>query len=174
MLQALKKYLDLSLYGAGQAKTWNDLETEIRSGECLIEWQADRPIRLVKIACIEVLSHKGERLIEAYQELADGRIRQRRLTELAEKFKPHESPLEVARRALAEELGIHEHLAIETLGEAIDERESLSYPGLLSRYYKFLFRVVLPKSLYKPEYVEIQPNKKVVFHWTSCTDLNLL
>jgi hypothetical protein len=164
-MRSLKDYLDLSLYGTGQAKTWAELEAEIQSGECQIEWQGNRPVRVVKVACIEVLSHQGEQLIEDHQELADGRIRQRGLTKLSEKFKPQESPLAVARRALAEELDIHVDLELEEIGEGLDEKESFSYPGLLSRYHKFFFKVVLPRSLYKTEYIEIQPSKKTIFRW---------
>lgn len=164
-MQSLKDYLDLSRYGRGQAKSWDELEAEIREGESHIEWQDGRPIRVVKVACVEVLSHKGERLIEVTQELADGRIRQRGLIGLSEKFKPQEDPDEAARRALAEELGIHEELDFEVMGQAIEEKESVSYPGLLSRYYKFFFRVLFPRLLYKSEYVEVQATKRTIFRW---------
>lgn len=168
-IQSLKDYLDLGRYGRGQAKSWDELEAEIRSGECHIEWQDDRPIRVVKVACVKVLSHKGERLIEVTQELADGRIRQRGLIGISEKFKPQESPLEAARRAMAEELDIHEELEFEVMGEAIEEKESVSYPGLLGRYYKFFFRVVFPPLLYKSEYIEVQATKRTIFKWIPCS-----
>ncbi|UBF25513.1 NUDIX domain-containing protein [Kovacikia minuta CCNUW1] len=162
----------LSTYGKGNAKEFTALLEEIKTGDCEIVWEEKQPIRLVNVVLVIVISHKGERLIEAYQEFSDGRIRKRGMQELAEKRKPDEPPEAAARRAIQEELGIPtENLIFECLPasdpEIIETTESFSYPGLKTRYSRIWFRVHLPETLYHSEYVEIQPDKKTVFRWSS-------
>jgi NUDIX domain len=163
----LEQYLDRSQYGVGQAKSWAELQAEIASGECRIEMHHDRPLRIVEIACIEVLSPHQEVLIEDRQEFSDGRIRRRKLSGVSEKLHRGESPLAGAKRAIQEELGIDGDLTFEFIGENSEENISLSYPGLNSRYHRYRFRVQLPPAFYQPEYIESQASKKTFFIWTS-------
>lgn len=163
--------LDLSLFGVGPAKTFQELEAEIANGESLIIWDADRPIRLVRVVCVHVFSHTGEQLVEDRQEFTDGRVRRRGMTGVSEKLKVGEAPLEGAKRALTEELGIDRELTLESLGESWRERLSTSYPGLLSRYATYAFRVTLPKWLYQPIYIEQQASKRTIFQWRAANCL---
>lgn len=161
----------LSTYGQGNAKEFTALLEEIKTGDCEIVWEHTQPIRLVNVVLVVVISHHGERLTEAYQEFSDGRIRKRGMQELAEKRKPGEDPEAAARRALQEELGIPtDELVFEHLSPTEEKlsvaTESFSYPGLKTRYSRIWFRVHLPETLYQVEYVEIQLDKKTVFHWS--------
>jgi hypothetical protein len=160
----------LPVYGKGNAKDFAALVQEIQIGDCQIVWENEQPIRLVDVVLVIVFSHKGERLIEAYQEFVDGRIRQRGMQELAEKRKPGESPEAAARRAIREELGIAgdglQFEKITTEGQPEKATESFSYPGLKTCYSRIWFRVQLPELLYQKEYVEVQPDKKTVFRWS--------
>jgi hypothetical protein len=161
----LAEVLDLDLFGRGEAKTFRELETEIASGESQILWENDRPVRVVQIVCIQVLSPHCETLMEDRQEFADGRVRRRGLEGVSEKLHPGETPLNGVQRALAEELGILSSLTIEPLDQTVEQKESPSYPGLQSRYHKYRFRVVLPPSLYQSLYIEEQISKKTFFAW---------
>lgn len=160
----LEQYLNPALYGQGQAKSWQALHDEIANGECTIAWQDGRPVRTLRVAVLDVRSPYGERLIEDRQEFTDGRTRRRNLDGLAEKMKPDESPYDAAIRALAEELNIR-NVAVRLVGEAMDQRESPSYPGLLSQYHRFCFRADIPVTAYRTEYVEVQADKRTFFRW---------
>lgn len=161
----LADVLDLTQFGRGQAKTFQELEAEIAAGESEIFWEGDRPVRVVQIVSVQVLSPQGETLMEDRQEFADGRVRRRGLEGVSEKLQPGETALNGARRALAEELGIQKAVAIESLDQTVEEKESPSYPGLQSRYHKHRFRVMLPLSLYQAFYIEEQSSKKTFFAW---------
>ena len=161
----LAEVLDLNQFGQGEAKTFQELEAEIAAGESEIFWEDDRPVRVVHIVCIQVLSPHGETLMEDRQEFADGRVRRRGLEGVSEKLHPGETPLNGVRRALAEELGIQGAVTIESLEQTIEEKESPSYPSLLSRYHKHRFRVVLSLDLYQDFYIEEQASKKTFFQW---------
>lgn len=169
-MQKLSEALNLKLFGVGAAKTFDELKAEIACGESEIIWENDRPIRLVQVAQIEVISHVGEMLLEERQEFADGRIRRRKLIGVSEKLQAGEIPIVAARRALVEELGIQTELSIEAIGETLDEKISASYPGLLSRYRRYHFRVILPASLYQSCYIEEQTSKKTFFCWQPLPD----
>jgi hypothetical protein len=173
-MRELSEVLNLELFGVGQAKTFDELQAEIACGESEIIWENDRPIRLVQVAYIEVVSHSGEMLLEERQEFADGRIRRRKLMGVSEKLQAGETPIAAAHRALVEELGIETELVTElviaSIRETVDEKISASYPGLLSRYHRYHFRVVLPASLYQSCYVEEQTNKKTFFCWRPLDD----
>ena len=161
----LSDSLDLSLFGIGSAKTFQELEAEIAAGESTIVWEGDRPIRQVQIACVQVRSPDGRTLIEDRQEFTDGRVRRRGLEGVSEKLQTGETPMDAAQRALMEELGIQAVLIIEPMGETVEERFSPSYPGLLSRYWKYRFCTVLPQECYRDTYVEEQASKKTFFTW---------
>lgn len=82
--------------------------------------------------------------MESHQELSDGSIRER-FRPLSEKMKPDETPDEAVFRAVKEELGSifdgeeedeGERIKIlpGTYSRRVEERNSLSYPGLPARY----------------------------------------
>jgi hypothetical protein len=120
-------------WGQGQAKRAADLWAEIVAGESQL--LVNPPRRAVSVVQVEVWQ-EGRRVIEAEQEMEDGRSRPRHRPP-SEKIKPGESVREAALRCLAEELGV-ERTAVTFLPHPISiERhlaDSHSYPGLLTEY----------------------------------------
>lgn len=169
--------LPIAQYGQGQAKTVEHLLKEIQSGECQIEWQDNRPIRVINVLVADVFSLDGKQyLVEEKQVFADGRVRDRKEKNgspkrgISEKMQPGEVSQDAVFRAVEEELGLEDDGwgAIRTacLGQEIEEEESPSYPGLLTRYIKHKWQVFLSPELVKPEgYVEIQSDKSTYFVW---------
>lgn len=163
----LANFLPVDRYGKGEAKSWESLIKEVESGECSIEWEDDKPIRVIRVLKIAVCDPDGNNLYEAYQEFNDGRRRERGLWGVSEKVKPDEDLLSAVPRAIQEELGIELSqfsFQIDPQIE-IEDKESPSYPGLMTRYVKRSAVVYLDESAVKPEYVEIQLDKKTVFVW---------
>ncbi|MCP4360279.1 MAG: NUDIX domain-containing protein [Chloroflexi bacterium] len=137
-LEALEKWLqekgiDTAVWGQANSKTAADLWQEIAAGETILNGD---PMRR-RVNVVEVIVYQGaQMLIEAAQELADGRTRQRRLPP-SEKIKPGEDILQAARRCLWEEVNISEQniLSIsQSEGKRCHERPSPSYPGLITHY----------------------------------------
>nr|CAD1830455.1 unnamed protein product [Ananas comosus var. bracteatus] len=93
------------------------------------------PVRTVRVVAVRIRNPGGAILVETRQLLSDGSVRERRRP-LSEKMRPGESPEEAAARAVREELG---EGAVVRVAEGqcetrVEERESLSYPGLRARY----------------------------------------
>lgn len=159
MYPSLREFLPLHLYGKGDAKTVEDLDKEISEGETEIIWE---PVRVVRVARLKVVYSDGEKDFEIYenrQVFADGRVRRRNIEGLCEKLKVNEQPNDGALRCLREELGLSDeaikackitHIATNNSLEC----ESLSYPGLKSRYRFYEYIVVFPGKYWKPEFVE--------------------
>jgi ADP-ribose pyrophosphatase YjhB (NUDIX family) len=132
--------LDLSAWGHGAAKDAAALWTELREGDARLV--GPPPLRLVEV--VEVLvAHPAAHhtpqpryLIEAEQELGDGRRRQRNLLP-SEKLKPGEDCQQAAIRCLQEELGVApQDVEIIPGSQQVIQRtlDSPSYPGLPTRY----------------------------------------
>ncbi|KAF8772096.1 hypothetical protein HU200_006089 [Digitaria exilis] len=68
--------------------------------------------------------------------MSDGTVRRRGARPLSEKVRPGESPESAAVRAVREELGAAARVRIDGARGAprVEERESVSYPGLPARY----------------------------------------
>lgn len=172
-LEKLEKVLDKNLYGKGSAKSWQALVQEVESEECKILWEDNIPIRQVSVLRIEVIAarecsnYSGMRLHEAYQEFIDGRRRERNLPGLSEKIKPDESINEAVIRAVHEELDIDTSLVSIQLNpcQETEEKYSPSYPGLLTRYSFRDATAILSVETVRPQYVEVQEDKKTVFEW---------
>lgn len=158
--------LPIEKYGQGQAKTIEHLLGEIESGEAQIIWEKGKPIRQISIVCIEVISEDGEQqLFEEKQVFADGRVRRRDIWGLSEKLNLNEDPYQGAVRAMKEELGI-ENCSIHFDSTDEEEKESPSYPGLVTRYIRTNYSARVWNEDYKPEgYVEIQSDKSTYFVW---------
>lgn len=120
-------------WGQGQTKNAADLWVEVVGGESVLA--EDPPRRLVQVVHVEVWQD-GRRVLEAEQEMEDGRFRPRHHPP-SEKMKPGESVREAALRCLEEELGV-ERTAVTFLPHPpTTERhlaDSHSYPGLLTEY----------------------------------------
>jgi len=164
MQPPLSEWLNQSLYGVGEAKTFEALLHEIEQSECEIVWEDNRYIRLVQVVLVEVFSSAGK-LVEDRQEFRDGRSRRRGIEGISEKRRRDEDPLDAAKRALQEELGITADIEVKFVQQTTGEKISPSYPGLLSRYTKDLFTCYLPDELIQLEYVEVQDDKQTFFVW---------
>lgn len=120
-------------WGQGQTKSAADLWVEVVGGESVLA--TDPPRRMVSVVQVEVWQD-GRRVIEAEQEMEDGRFRPRHRPP-SEKIKPGESVREAALRCLAEELGV-ERTAVAFLPHPLTTERHLSdshsYPGLLTEY----------------------------------------
>ena len=159
-----------NLFGKGEAKTLAHLLKEVEEGETVFEVEGGVLRRVISLVFIEIQSPYGEKLVEDRQVFVDGRVRERGLTALAEKFKPGEDPFAAAKRALQEELGVSAEIA-DTLtflegGNSEKVKTSPSYPGLVSVYRVTNLSVQLPVAAYDPTgYVERQPDKSTYFSW---------
>jgi hypothetical protein len=166
----LKNVLPLEKYGHGQAKSFQSLLNEIKSGESQIIWEDSKPIRCLKVARVKVICLDRElTLYEDHQEFTDGRIRKRGFDKLSEKMTIDEEPAIAAERALREELGMSNAALkltpIHLDGIDHDELESPSYPGLLTRYEFHDFLAYFPVEYWQEEFREVQADKTTVFVW---------
>lgn len=111
-----------------------NLWIELTEGEIVLE-NSFPPRRLVHVASVKIKNKAGHMLVEAHQEMADGSIRFRNRP-LSEKMRPGENVEEACCRGIFEELGAKNRVRIIS-GSYLkkqEERESLSYPGLLTSY----------------------------------------
>lgn len=133
--------IDCSEWGLGTTKTVDNLWTELVKGEILLV--DNPPLRVVQV--VQVVIRQGSRiLIEVEQEFADKRRRARHYPP-SEKMAAGESYVAAAMRCLKEELDVDRprvELLLSTYQQRVSEKDSLSYPGLKSRY---LFHVVEAK-----------------------------
>lgn len=130
------KGIDISHWGAGEAKTVENLWAEIVEGET--EIQEDPPLRLVRL--VNVMIRQGNRLlVETTQEFGENQQRQRE-NPPAEKIKPGERPVETALRCLREELQV-DSARVEILAVSSEPQlkmsDSPSYPGLRTCYLRY-------------------------------------
>ncbi|KAH0851159.1 hypothetical protein HID58_094944 [Brassica napus] len=102
-------------------KNVHNLWLELSDGETSLA-DSTPPVRTVNVVTVRVIGEDGNVLVESHQELSDGSVRER-FRPLSEKMKPEETPDEAVFRAIKEELG-----------RRVEERNSLSYPGLPARY----------------------------------------
>jgi len=153
-------------WGKDSAKTIGHLAEEINEGEAVLLEEKGQVIRQIQIAGVDVF-YQNCRLYEDRQEFSDGRTRKRTLTHsLSEKFKGDESREDAAKRALREELGIGGKINIKETGEKIETKDSLSYPGLKTRYIVCEFEAFLsPEQFSADGYVECGGGKKNYFLW---------
>lgn len=128
----------LSSWGvAPGTKNVHNLWLELSEGETSIA-DSSPPTRTVHVASVRILDASSSRaLIESHQELSDGSIRPRNRP-LSEKMKPHESIEEAVCRAVREELNVVDGGSVRILPGSyvrrVEERASLSYPGLPACY----------------------------------------
>ncbi|ESR54498.1 RING-H2 zinc finger protein [Citrus sinensis] len=119
-------------------KNVHNLWLELSDGEtCLAD--AIPPVRTVNVVTVRIIGKDNQILVESHQELSDGSVRNR-CRPLAEKMKSNETPEEAVIRAVKEELGsiLNDSITVRIVpgsySKKLDERNSLSYPGLPARY----------------------------------------
>lgn len=164
----------LRQWGDGAAKTVEHLWAELNGGESELAVGDDGQLwRRARAVCVRVhftCPGRGRLLlVEDHQRFLDGRanpVRRRGLEHVGEKLTPGEDARAGARRALAEELGVHDAVVF---GAAECEQmvmASRSYPGLVSQYDITYLSCELPSSAFDPDgYTETQPDKVTVFRW---------
>ncbi|KAH7440626.1 hypothetical protein KP509_03G002400 [Ceratopteris richardii] len=119
-------------------KQVTNLWLELKEGEIVLE-DTYPPRRTVHVASVKIRNKTGHMLVEAHQEMADGSIRLRNRP-LSEKMRPGENVEEACFRGILEELGEHlgarnrVRILLGSYKRELEERESLSYPGLLTCY----------------------------------------
>lgn len=163
--------IPLATWGTGEAKTLNDLYTEIRHGESALEVEEkNKLVREVGVVKIDIF-YKDEtgtyKLAEDYQEFYDGRRRMiKHDCPVGEKMKPHETPIQAFERALREELSITRPIQGHATKARVITKISKSYPGLVSRYREHRFTVTIPKKYYNAEgYMERDGDRTTYFSW---------
>ena len=125
--------VDTTAWDKGTSKSVANLWDEYVQGELI--FQISPPLRIVEVVQI-LIRRSGLFLLEMEQEFVNGRRRSRELPP-SEKIKPGENCVEAAYRCLHEELGLNRNqISIIEPGTSKRDREvdSLSYPGLYTRY----------------------------------------
>ncbi|KAF9588764.1 hypothetical protein IFM89_015491 [Coptis chinensis] len=123
-------------------KNIHNLFLEISEGESILT-DTTPPIRNLHVITVKIISKSNSNcvLIEAFQELSDG-TRRERFRPLSEKMKPNESVENAVLRAVKEELGSvitseddgNVKIVEGSYVEKVEERGSVSYPGLPACY----------------------------------------
>ena len=155
--------IDTYLFGKNNAKRLEDLFDEVKNKETELVKEGDSIFRKINALSISVNYSKNQRkfvLVEDKQVFSDGRERQRSpISSLSEKLKNGENIDEEINRALFEELGIKNKYDGIFLGEVKEEKESGSYPGLLTQYSFLKYQIFLEDEDFKEEgYIENEPS----------------
>ena len=140
--------VDSDAFGEDGAKSLVDLAVEIERGETtlVLDPQTSAPrrdVRVLRLLVTDEDRRPGMVLIEATQEWESGRSRSRR-TPLSEKLLGNEDWRVACARAVNEELGsaidasrFAMRVDESSVRETITDRDSISYPGLRSRYVMY-------------------------------------
>jgi hypothetical protein len=162
-IDSLKKELsdhkvDTSNWGKGNAKTVENLLTELTKNDCVLVKKDNQLHRTVCVLFVIIMSN-GLILMEKEQILVDGRTRKRSLP-LAEKVIVGEDLINATRRAIQEELEFIDN-STEPLAHSFEimesslqllsseSKESASYPNLICMYETYMIKVKmndLPKN----------------------------
>lgn len=170
----LKDYgIPVEEWGTGSAKTIDHLLDELRNKECIIKKEENSIVRYIEFVGISVFyKEKNGNILylnEDRQEFKDGRIRKRKMSSsVSEKMKFGEDPLISAVRGIEEELGISVDMnQLKRIKHLNFDGDSLSYPGLKSKYTGHKYTCYITDDQFNPEgYVENQSDKNTFFKWT--------
>ncbi|XP_065861448.1 uncharacterized protein [Euphorbia lathyris] len=114
-------------------KNVHNLWLEVSQGETILA-DSTPPIRTVSVVSVRIIGKNNKILVESHQELSDGSVRNR-CRPLSEKRKGDEKFEGAVFRAIKEELGSYDVMILgDSYREKVEERDSLSYPGLPARY----------------------------------------
>jgi hypothetical protein len=158
-------------WGKGSAKTVRHLYNEILEKESVLSYIDGKLIRSIEFVSAQIFydSPGGVlKLVEEKQIFKDGRVRSRYLeSSVSEKMKADEGPRNSIIRGIEEELKISIAMdQIEANGNIDETEESNSYPGLLTRYNGYKYKIELISHQYRPEgYIEHQRDKSTYFKW---------
>lgn len=132
--------IDTAAWCSGPHKCVDSLWHELLARDCVL---ASSPLRRHVHAVHLVIRRGATVLIERAQTLPDGRRRTRNLLP-AEKIRLDEDVLAAAARCLREELRVsplRARFLHDTYRQTTSERESTSYPGLITRYVSHIIGV---------------------------------
>lgn len=164
----IKFKIPIDVWGKGESKTIDHLLKEIIRGESVLKVDKNKLVREVKSLSI-IVTHKDLKLVEDYQIFNDGRVRSRKMNaSVAEKIDKDDKDLNYAVvRGIKEELDIDIRKdQIVRLGKIKKVRNSMSYPGMVSKMELFKFSINLDDDQFRPNgYVEVQDDKKTYFKW---------
>jgi hypothetical protein len=159
-------------WGQGTSKTLDHLVKEIEDGESVFIEEKGQLIRLISVLGIKVtciLGHDTFVLVEDRQVFKDGRTRQRNFIpdSVSEKLKGDEIPdAQAVRRALKEELRVTDIRDVSIGERMVEEKESQSYPGLITRLTIHKFKAeIWAIGFQAAGYQEIQADKTTYFVW---------
>ena len=141
--------INLSPWGAGNAKSVADLWQELQVGDAQL--QANPLHRIVHIVTV-IIRRGDQQLFEIEQLLKDGRTRRRNLPP-SEKMKANENYEQAARRCLQEELGVSAesiHIMPNTHSLKTETSESHSYPTLTATYHIHAIQAQIPSLPNEP------------------------
>ncbi len=162
--------VDTSTWGRDKAKTLTHLFCEVRDGECALAVTDDgRLVREVSVLCLDI-EYKGMVLREDFQLFYEGKRRRERELDAStgEKFKPGETPEQALSRLVNEEfpiLSLQPKEDFKFTGDKFRESDSVSYPGLHTRYRLCFFAVELTVEL--PAITVQEPDKLVAYKWVA-------
>ena len=160
--------LDSDKYATGKAKTLDHLLHEVRSGECSLFLEEGVLIRGVELVGLNI-TRGNQVLEELFQEFYEGQRRRTRKLDASagEKMKPGETPEKAVKRLVKEEFPILlSSLGTLSRGDDISRgAESLSYPGLVTKYTIHMFSIEL--SIELPPFVVMEEDKWVGYGWVT-------
>ena len=165
--------IDISKWGAEQAKTPEHLLEEVENGESiLVTDEAGELLRKVVMGGVSVYytssDGKRYRLKEEKQIFKKDNRERRRVLEqsVLEKMKPNEDPEEAMIRGIREELGIKGEIVLTKIDMNEESEMSTSYPGLLTQFTRHIYETTLNDEQFRPDgYTEEQPDKSTHFIW---------
>jgi hypothetical protein len=168
-----KYHIPTDIWSTGDAKIIDHLVNEINDGETILieDKESEKLIRQFSFLAVTVLYKDNEatyKLIEEKQVFTDGRTRVRSSDiSVGEKIKHNENNIEDSiKRALQEELEIHEGFTVNKSDNVKEDVDSKSYPGLTSQRNRFNVVAHIDSTQYKPEgYQEVQSDKTTYFVW---------
>lgn len=137
-------------------KNVSNLWLELAHGEALLQ-DSVPPRRTVNVAAVRIRNPAGCVLIESHQELSDGTVRPRQRP-LSEKMRPGETVRDAALRAIREELGSvlgsgeGVRVLMESYSRRVEERDSVSYPGMPACYILHSVDAIVEKGLPEGEF----------------------
>jgi hypothetical protein len=173
--QLLERYnIPFQTWGTGTSKPLEKFFQELKTGEAKLIEVDGQLIRVVSLVVINVYfksDHQLFKLFESHQIYNNGRIIKRNLPDsIYEKLMPNEDPIDGAKRAIAEELSITQPLNLVLKDVRKNLQQGISFPGILTQDTQYLFDLLLPQTLYKDLYTEVQKDKTSFFHWQEVHD----
>mmetsp|Transcript_117840 Transcript_117840/g.334091 ORF Transcript_117840/g.334091 Transcript_117840/m.334091 type:complete len:1611 (-) Transcript_117840:149-4981(-) len=130
-------------------KTIDMLALELESGQCTVEEEDGRPVRVVQVCELRIVAAVDDDktapvLVQKWRRDTEGRWWRRNALP-GTKLRAHETPRDAAERLMSSEfsdfkalLVIPEDMAVESL---VEDMQSPSYPGVTSRYLTTIVEV---------------------------------